>query len=81
MATGNITLPDELLPQLRELARAENKTADDIATEAVKQLLIRRFWDRTQREAVKRRGNMTDTEVEEAVNRAIQDVRKGLRSS
>lgn len=80
MVIGNITLPDELLPQLRELALAENKTADDIATEAVKQHLIRRFWDQTQREAMKRRGNMTDTEVEEVVNRAIQDVRKELRS-
>ncbi len=81
MANGNISIPDELLPQLQELARAENKTADDIATEAVRQHLIQRFWDRTQHKAVERRGNMTDTEVEEIVNHAIQDVRKELRCS
>lgn len=80
MATGNIRLPDELLPQLWELARAENKTADDVVTEAVKQHLVRRFWDQAQREAAKRRGNMTDKEVEETVNRAIQDFRKESRS-
>lgn len=80
MATGNITLPDELLPRLEELARAENRTADDIATEAVKQHLVRRFWQQTQREAEKRRGSMTDEEVNEVVNCAIQDVRKETRS-
>jgi predicted transcriptional regulator len=80
MAAGNITLPDELLPQLEELARAENKTADDIATEAVKQHLNRRFWYKTQSEAANRRGNMTDAEVDEAVNRAIQSVREESRS-
>lgn len=80
MAIGNIKLPDELLPRLEELARAENKTADDIATEAVQQHLIRRFWQQTQCEAVKRRGSMTDGEVDEVVNRAIHDVRKETRS-
>jgi|GEM_PF-2164388 len=80
MAIGNIKLPDELLPRLEELARAENKTADEIATEAVQQHLIRRFWQQTQREAVKRRGSMTDEQVDEVVNCAIQEVRKGTRS-
>jgi predicted transcriptional regulator len=42
MPTGNITLPDEMILQLEELARAENKTAEVIATEAVKQHLRRR---------------------------------------
>ncbi len=45
MATGNITLPDELLPRLEAVARAENKTADDIATEAVEKLLQERAKD------------------------------------
>jgi predicted transcriptional regulator len=81
VSTGNITLPDEMLPQLKELARAENKTADAIATEAVKQHLIRRLWDRTQREATKRRGNMTGAGVDEVVNLAIQSFRKESRSS
>ncbi len=80
MATGNITLPDELLPKLEEVARAENKTADDIATEAVNQHLTRRFWQQSQCEAEKRRGSMTDEEVDEIVNRSIQEFRKETRS-
>jgi predicted transcriptional regulator len=35
MATANITLPDELLPRLQELARTENRTADELAAQAV----------------------------------------------
>jgi predicted transcriptional regulator len=45
MAGGNITLPDELLPQLQELARSEDRSVDEVADEAVKQHLIRRFWE------------------------------------
>jgi predicted transcriptional regulator len=40
--TGNITLPEDLLPKLEEIARAENRTADDLAKEAVEKLLKER---------------------------------------
>jgi predicted transcriptional regulator len=42
MATGNITLPEDLLPKLEEVARAENRTADDLAKEAIEKLLKER---------------------------------------
>jgi hypothetical protein len=38
MAIGNITLPEDVLPKLEEAARAENRTADDLAKEAVENL-------------------------------------------
>jgi len=79
MANGNITIPDDLLPELQELARAENRTADDIAAEAVKEHLARRFWERNKREAGKRRGNMTDEQVEEYVERVIHELRAESR--
>jgi predicted transcriptional regulator len=75
MATANITLPDELLPRLQELARTENRTADELAAQAVQELLMRRFWERNKVEAQKRRGNMTDEQVQEYVDRVIHEVR------
>jgi predicted transcriptional regulator len=75
MATANITLPDELLPRLQELARTENRTADELAAQAVQELLMRRFWERNKVEAQKRRGNMTDEQVQEYVDRVIHEFR------
>jgi predicted transcriptional regulator len=75
MATANITIPDELLPRLQELARTENRTADELAAQAVQELLMRRFWERNKVEAQKRRGNMTDEQVQEYVDRVIHEFR------
>jgi predicted transcriptional regulator len=77
--TGNITLPDELLPKLQEEARVENKTADEVAAEAVKQHLSRRFFERIRREAALRRGDMTDEQIEDYVDRVIHDFRRENR--
>jgi predicted transcriptional regulator len=75
MDTANITLPDELLPRLQELARTENRTADELAAQAVQELLMRRFWERNKVEAQKRRGHMTDEQVQESVDRVIHEFR------
>lgn len=42
MATKNIAIPDELLPKLEELARAESRTADDLARDILEQYVFRR---------------------------------------
>ena len=75
MATANITLPDELFPRLQEQARTENRTADELAAQAVQELLMRRFWERNKVEAQKRRGNMTDEQIEEYVDKVIREFR------
>jgi predicted transcriptional regulator len=51
MAIANVTLPDELLPRLQGLARTENRTVDELAAQAVQELLMRRFWERNKIEA------------------------------
>ena len=43
MATGNITLPEGLLPQLEKLAQAENRTASDLARQVLEQYVRRRL--------------------------------------
>jgi predicted transcriptional regulator len=78
MAT-NITIPDDLLPKLEEAAHAEDRTADELAAQAVRELLMRRFWERNKIEAQKRRGNMTDEQVEEYVDRVIHEFRSENR--
>jgi metal-responsive CopG/Arc/MetJ family transcriptional regulator len=75
MATGNITLPEELLPRLREAAIAENRTADELVAEAVRQHLARRGLEQIRQKAIQYRGNMTDEEVEEYVDEVIHEFR------
>jgi predicted transcriptional regulator len=79
MASGNITLPDDLLPRLEEIARAENRTADDLAAEAVKTLLARRALEKLQRKGMKFRGDMTDQQVEIHVDKVIHEYRNEQR--
>jgi hypothetical protein len=76
MPNGNITLQDDLLREMQEAARMDGQTVDDLATETVKQHLVRLFWQRNKHEAVKRRGPMTDEKVEGVVDSAIHDFRK-----
>ncbi len=80
MATdANIKLPDNLLAQAQRTAQAEGTTADDFVAEATERLLQDRFWERNKREAAKRRGNMTDTQVQEYVDRVIHEHRAETR--
>lgn len=77
MATNtNIRIPDELLAQLQATAAAEGKTVNDLAEEAVKQHLTRRFWERNKREAELRRGSMTNEEALDYVTSIVHEARR-----
>ena len=59
----NVAIEPELFDRIAEEAAAEGKTADDLANEAARRYMARRWIDRTKREADVRRGNMADDEV------------------
>lgn len=40
MASPNVTLPDELLTAVTEIARAEGKTPDELITETTRKMLL-----------------------------------------
>ncbi|MES1256433.1 MAG: hypothetical protein ABUS56_12525 [Acidobacteriota bacterium] len=81
MTPKNIAIEDpELFERYTEIARAEGKTVDELATEAVKRDVARRWFESNKREAEVRRGNMTDEEVEAVVERAIQESRAEQRA-
>jgi hypothetical protein len=76
MATEpNITLPAELLAQMQALAVKEGKTADELTVELVKREVARRTLERFKIEGEQRRGNMTDEQVQEYVDRVIHEYR------
>jgi len=76
MATQNgIHVSDELLAALQAKAAAEGTTVDALAEEALRGHLAQRTLDRLTREGDRRRGRMSDAEVEEAVERAVSQVR------
>lgn len=79
MAAGNVTIPDDLLPKLQELAAAENRSADDVAAEAISRHLARHSLEQFGKDAAVRRGNMTDDEIEAHVNEAIHEYRTEIR--
>jgi predicted transcriptional regulator len=74
-AEVNIQLPDDLMADLLSIAHDENKSLDSLAAEALRKLVEDRFWERNRREAEKRRGDMTDEQVEEYVNQVIHESR------
>jgi predicted transcriptional regulator len=74
-AEVNIQLPDDLMSDLLSIAHQESKTLDDLAAEALQKLVVDRFWELNKREAEKRRGSMTDEEVEEYVNQVVHESR------
>jgi predicted transcriptional regulator len=76
MTPKTITLPADLYQRVEQEAQSEGKTADEVAIEAVKRELARRWLERTRREAEIRRGSMTDEEVEAAVDTAVQGWRR-----
>ena len=46
MATGNISLPEELLAGIKSAAEAEHRSVDDVLAEAVQRYLEDRSWTR-----------------------------------
>ncbi|HEY6989565.1 MAG TPA: hypothetical protein VH369_14320 [Bryobacteraceae bacterium] len=78
-AQANIRLPETLLEQAQKAAQAQGTSVDELAANAVQRELIRLFWEKNKRDAALRRGNMTDEEVEELVDRAIAEDRAGRR--
>jgi len=54
-------------------------TVDELATEALKRALARRSFDKFQGQAEVRRRGMTDDQVEETVDQAIQESRAEQR--
>jgi hypothetical protein len=76
MQIKRITLPGDLYERVEQEAQGEGKTVDEVAAEAVKRELARRWLERTRREAEIRRGSMTDGEVEASVDTAVQEWRR-----
>ena len=76
MKSKTITLPGDLYERVEQEAQGEGKTVDEVAAEAVKRELARRWLERTRREAEIRRGSMTDQEVDAAVETAVQEWRR-----
>jgi hypothetical protein len=57
-------------------ARAEGKTIDQLATEALQRELARRTLNRLRSQGELRRRGMTDEQVKSAVEQAIAEVRE-----
>jgi hypothetical protein len=75
MPTKTIAVPEAVYARVQEVATAEGTTVERLATEALERDLARRWLDRIGREGDRRRGSMTDAEVEAVVERAVQETR------
>jgi predicted CopG family antitoxin len=75
MSGKNIAVPDEIYERVQKAATAEGTTVEQLATKALERDLARRWLEQVGREGDLRRGNMTDDEVEDVVERAVQDTR------
>jgi predicted transcriptional regulator len=78
MPTKSIAVPDALYERLRQIAAAEGKTVDQLATKAIERALSRRWLDGVGREGDLRRREMSDAQVEAVVERAVQESRTRL---
>jgi predicted transcriptional regulator len=75
MSGKKIAVPDEIFERVQEIATAEGTTVEALATKALERDLARRWLERVGRKGQVRRGNMTDDEVEAAVEQAVQESR------
>lgn len=75
MPTKTIAVPDTVYDRVQEAAAAEGTTVEQLATSALERDLARRWLDRVGREGDRRRGRLTDAEVEAVVERAVQETR------
>ena len=80
MTPKNVAIEPDILERAGQIAEAEGKTVDEVATEALKRDIARRWLESNKREAQLRRGNMTDEEVEAIMERAIQESRAEQRT-
>ncbi len=71
-----IALPDSLLAELRGIAEAEGKSVDELTVEALRRFVAAQALEQFRVRAEARRRGMTDAQVEDAVERAVQDVRE-----
>lgn len=79
MTSKTIALPTDLYERVEQEAEGEGKTVDELAAEAVRRELARRWLERTRRQADIRRGKMTDNEVDVTVDAAVQQWRRERR--
>jgi predicted transcriptional regulator len=79
MSQITITVPDEVYERVQREAVAEGKTIDELAEEAFNRLLAKKFLERNDREATIRRGNKTEEECDEIVDRAVREYRQSKR--
>jgi predicted transcriptional regulator len=75
MSGKRIAVPDEIYQRVQQIATVEGTTVEELATKALERDLARRWLARVGREGQVRRGNMTDTEVEAAVEQAVRESR------
>jgi hypothetical protein len=74
-----LEIESELVERAERIAQADGISVSDLTAEALRRELARRFLEKTRREALVRRGNMSDEEVELAVDAAVQSWRREHR--
>ena len=75
MPTKSIAVPDAIYERVQQVAAAEGTTVEQLATKAIERDLARRWLDRIGSEGDQRRGDMSDADVEAAVEQAVQESR------
>jgi len=75
MSTKTIAVPDAIYERVQQIAAAEGTTVDQLATKAIERDLARRWLNRIEREGDRRRGDMSDAEVEAVVEQTVQESR------
>jgi fructose-1,6-bisphosphatase/sedoheptulose 1,7-bisphosphatase-like protein len=75
MSGKKIAVPDEIYERVQRVATADGTTVEELVTKALERDLARRWLERVGRDGQRRRGNMTDGEVEAVVERAVQESR------
>jgi predicted transcriptional regulator len=75
MSGKTIAVPDEVYERVQRIATAEGTTVEALATKVLERELARRWLERVGREGELRRGELTDDEIEAAVERAVQESR------
>ena len=75
MPTKSIAVPDAIYERVQQVAAAEGTTVEQLATKAIERDLARRWLDRIGREGDQRRDDMSESEIEAVVERAVQESR------
>ena len=76
MPTKSIAVPDAVYERVQQVAAAEGTTVEQLATKAIERDLARRWLDRVGRDGDKRRGDMSDADVEAVVEQAVREPRQ-----